>query len=275
MTIDKASKDVIKNRLQDIENTEGVRILYAAESGSRAWGFPSPDSDFDVRFIYLHEKNWYLSLEPGQDVIERPLDNNLIDLSGWDLKKSLRLLLRWNPSLSEWVRSPIVYRDDGILAAQIRKIFDQSADLRTLGAAYASQCRTNWQKHIAARNLVRRKKYFYVIRPALCLLWIKKKQEPPPIRVPTLLGALNVSEAVLASINRLTQEKASSSELTEGPRDSVLDAWLSEVQETTKPESFPSPSARTKDIARQETEALFISTVEANSHSSSESRNTP
>ena len=103
-------RKTILNKLADIEKTENVRILLAVESGSRAWGFASPDSDYDVRFIYIRHKDDYLRLEKHRDVIELPIEGEL-DINGWDLDKTLRLLRASNPTLFEWVSSPIVYRE--------------------------------------------------------------------------------------------------------------------------------------------------------------------
>jgi predicted nucleotidyltransferase len=102
----------IKKYLSDLENDKGIKILLACETGSRAWGFPSPDSDFDVRIIYKHDKDWYLSLTEEKDTIEYFLLNNEIDISGWDLRKSLRLLWKSNPPLLERIQSPIIYKVD-------------------------------------------------------------------------------------------------------------------------------------------------------------------
>ena len=107
-------KNIIIEKLKEIETAEQVRVLYAAESGSRAWGFASPDSDYDVRFIYAREPEAYLSILPKRDVIEWQLDETL-DISGWDIQKMFRLLLKSNPTLFEWASSPVVYQttDDG------------------------------------------------------------------------------------------------------------------------------------------------------------------
>lgn len=102
-------REAILDVLADIERSEDVRVLFAVESGSRAWGFPSPDSDYDARFVYVRPVDWYLSLEPGRDVIERPI-NDLLDVSGWDVKKALNLLLKPNAVMIEWLQSPIRYR---------------------------------------------------------------------------------------------------------------------------------------------------------------------
>ena len=100
----------IRAELADIERQENVRILYCAESGSRAWGFASPDSDFDVRFIYVCQRNHYLKLGKIRDVIELPI-NDVLDINGWDLDKTLRLLHKSNPTLFEWFSSPIIYKE--------------------------------------------------------------------------------------------------------------------------------------------------------------------
>ena len=96
----------IEARLAAIEAAEGVRYLLAVESGSRAWGFPSPDSDYDIRFVYVRKRDWYLRLEPGRDVIEAPIEDE-IDLNGWDIRKTLGLMLKSNAVVSEWLSSPI------------------------------------------------------------------------------------------------------------------------------------------------------------------------
>lgn len=109
MTIAPAIRARIDTTLVDLEIRENIRILWAVESGSRAWGFPSPDSDYDVRFVYVRPLEWYLSLNPGRDVVELPIVDEL-DVAGWDLRKALRLLVKANPALLEWLSSPIVYR---------------------------------------------------------------------------------------------------------------------------------------------------------------------
>lgn len=124
-------KAVIIERIQAIEEREDIVAFYACESGSRAWGFPSVDSDYDIRFLYMHPVDWYLSIIEKRDVIERPLENQL-DISGWDLKKALGLFHKSNPPLLEWLNSPIVYHKNLLLHHKCE----------------------NWQKHIIRRLLV-------------------------------------------------------------------------------------------------------------------------
>ncbi len=113
----------IQRRLRAVEEEHDVRVLFAVESGSRAWGFPSPNSDYDVRFIYAHPREWYLSLdlEQRRDVIECEIADD-IDLSGWDIRKALKLFWQSNPSFVEWLHSPIVYRDQAEFAARARAL---------------------------------------------------------------------------------------------------------------------------------------------------------
>lgn len=158
-----------------------LRILFAAESGSRAWGFASPDGDYDVRFIYAHPQDWYLSIAEERDVIERPLDHRLVDLSGWDLRKALRLFVKSNPAFYEWLTSPIVYLDDGAFAPAARELLERHADLDILAHAYHS---------IASGQLsgdrdadIKLKRYFYAIRPLLALQWINERQSLPPMNL--------------------------------------------------------------------------------------------
>ena len=104
-------EELIKSKLKEIEEKENIKILHCVESGSRAWGFASPDSDYDVRFIYVRPKEFYLRLDKTRDVIEWQLDDTL-DINGWDLSKALSLLYKSNPTLFEWNSSPIVYEDN-------------------------------------------------------------------------------------------------------------------------------------------------------------------
>src|SRR6201990_2789542 len=110
----------VRDALAQVEAERHVRVLYACESGSRAWGFASRDSDYDVRFLYVHEPDWYLSVQDRRDVIEEPLSDEL-DVSGWELRKALRLLRKSNPPLLEWLKSPFVYGCDPAFFAAFRE----------------------------------------------------------------------------------------------------------------------------------------------------------
>lgn len=113
--------DIIIEKLLTIEQEKNVRMLYACESGSRAWGFASPDSDYDVRFIYAQPADNYLSIEERKDVIELPV-NEVLDISGWDIRKVLQLFLKSNPPLYEWLQSPIVYKEQGNFRSELLQL---------------------------------------------------------------------------------------------------------------------------------------------------------
>ena len=132
---DAAVRDTVNRRLDAIEREEGVRVLFACESGSRAWGFASPDSDYDVRFVYAHPRDWYLSIGDQRDVIERPIVD-LYDVNGWDLRKALRLFRKSNPPMLEWLGSPIVYRERTAAAASLRRIAARSFSPRACAFHY-------------------------------------------------------------------------------------------------------------------------------------------
>lgn len=171
-------EQTIVRKLHEIEKNEHVRILLAVESGSRAWGFPSTDSDYDVRFIYIRQKEDYLRLEKTRDVIELPLDD-VLDINGWDLQKTLRLFRKSNPTLFEWFSSPIVYMETPF-----------AETFRTMMGNYFSTKRSLYHYiHMAEKNrreylegdMVKVKKYFYVLRPVLACRWILEKKTPPPM----------------------------------------------------------------------------------------------
>jgi uncharacterized protein len=186
----------IKLKLTEIEQEYDIRILYACESGSRAWGFASPDSDYDVRFVYVRPSNYYLSIDDKTDVIELDI-NDLLDINGWDLKKALRLFRGSNATLYEWLQSPIVYlKDDNFythIMVQVPKYFSLRAGMHH----YLSMTRSCFEKELQG-DTVRLKKYFYALRPILAALWIAEKREVPPMDFASLRAFLpnELSETV-------------------------------------------------------------------------------
>ena len=170
----------IDRRLALVEATHGVRLLLAVESGSRAWGFPSPDSDYDVRFVYVRPRDWYLSLTPGRDVIEAPIVDD-IDLGGWDIRKALGLLLKSNAVISEWIESPIRYRAPDPVVTRIAALADAVLDGRALAHHYASLARHAADRWLGGDGDVPVKKYFYALRPALAIRSLRRDlgQRPP------------------------------------------------------------------------------------------------
>jgi hypothetical protein len=164
--------------LDELESVEQVRICLAVESGSRAWGFPSQDSDYDVRFIYVHHPDWYLAIDEGRDVIERPL-TDLIDLSGWDIRKALKLFRKSNPPLLEWLQSPYIYRERTQLAPLLRQILPRWFSPAASFFHYQHMARGNYREFLRG-ELVWRKKYLYVLRPLLAMRWIEQGRGAVP-----------------------------------------------------------------------------------------------
>jgi uncharacterized protein len=152
-----AIEHAIQAKLTELETSRGVRVLFACESGSRAWGFASPDSDYDVRFIYTGPAASYLTVHAARDVIEEPVNAEL-DVSGWDLRKALGLLAKSNPPLLEWLDSPIVYRQDEAFVARFRALATAWFDPRASGHHYANMARNNYREHMRGET-VKLKKY--------------------------------------------------------------------------------------------------------------------
>ena len=216
----------IADRLDAIAVEEGVRIPFAVESGSRAWGFPSPDSDYDVRFVYVRPRDWYLSIDNRRDVIERPIDSQL-DIGGWDLKKALQLAIKPNPVLLEWLRSPILYRADASAMAQLTALADKAAFRRSSTHHYLHLADGQYRKYVADKASVRLKKYFYVLRPALALCWLRRRPgDPLPMEFEALRRAADLAAGVEAFVDELLARKAETRELGSGPRIPELDALV-------------------------------------------------
>lgn len=250
----------VTRTLDEVAREHNVRILYAAESGSRAWGFGSPDSDFDVRFIYAHEPAWYLGLTDKRDVIERALDAQLIDLAGWDVRKAMRLLLKSNPALYEWFVSPIVYADDGAFCSAAQLIFEANASPRALAAHYWSIARGQWVREIDGRDQVKLKKYFYVVRPLLSLLSVIEHGKAPPMDIDHLLAAVPVPQPLRRAIEDLLVTKRQTSELGLGNRIVAIDEWASAAIAQYAPEHLTLPDPAVQD-GRDAADRLFRQTI--------------
>lgn len=203
----------IERRLAKVEKDEGVRILMAVESGSRAWGFPSPDSDFDVRFVYCRPEQWYFSvdLEEKRDVLEYGIEDD-IDLNGWDLRKSLRLLARSNPTIVEWLQSPIEYLAQGRFRSAALELLPRIYAPGSGIYHYRSMAKTNYRGYLKS-ELVPLKKYFYALRPLLAIRWIESHKAAPPIEFQKLLIFLQNRPDLLSDISTLLEKKKVSAEM--------------------------------------------------------------
>ena len=251
----KIVQEIIPAKLKEIEARENIRVIHCVESGSRAWGFASPDSDYDVRFIYVRPIEYYLRLDKTRDVIEWQLDETL-DINGWDLQKALRLLHSSNPTLFEWNNSPIVYKTTpewAEISAIIEHFFQKKAGLYH----YLSTAKKNYREYLKG-DMVKLKKYFYVLRPLLACRWILEKQTPPPMLFSELADAC-LDKALVPAVSDLLRLKMETPEIGLGPRIDVindyLDASIEEIDQLIQ--AIPSDERVTWD----ELNRLFLKTV--------------
>ena len=213
---------MIQEKLNEIEHKENVRILHCVESGSRAWGFASPDSDYDVRFIYVRPAEFYLKLEKTRDVIEWQLDDTL-DINGWDLKKTLQLLHSSNPTLFEWNQSPIVYKTTDEWH-RISEIINRYFLMKSGLYHYLSTAKSNYREFLKG-EIVKLKKYFYVLRPLLACRWILKEQTPPPMLFSELVESC-LEPGLKPVVEDLVRLKMQTPEIGEGKRIDVLNEYI-------------------------------------------------
>lgn len=234
-------KERIKSELKNIELDENVKIIYACESGSRAWGFPSKDSDYDVRFVYVRPIDWYLSIFDKRDVIERPI-SDLLDINGWDISKALQLLRKSNPPLYEWIQSPIVYNEDPVIIEQVRNLAKNSFNPKSCLHHYLHMAKGNFSEYLQG-DYVRAKKYFYVLRPILAGRWIEANHTMPPTEFEKLLNLIH-DEQLLSVITDLLNRKKAGDELDSAPKIKELNEFIDQeiryleelVQTIDKPE---------------------------------------
>lgn len=234
--IPKEIEKEIQLRINAAEQEHNVKVLYAVESGSRAWGFASPNSDYDVRFIYAHPKEWYVAvdLEEKRDVIEYPIVDE-IDISGWDVRKALRLFRKSNPSFVEWLHSSIVYRDDGVFAAGARELLNSSYSINKGIYHYRSMAKTNYRGYLR-KPMVPLKKYFYVLRPLLSILWMEQQGTPAPIEFDKLRVMVRNNAELDDAITALIERKKLALEKEIAPAVPIINEFI--VSELDRLEDF-------------------------------------
>ena len=251
-----AVREEVLRELVAIEKKYGVHILFACESGSRGWGFASPDSDYDVRFIYVEPISWYASVEPGRDVIERPI-SDVLDISGWELRKALRLLRRSNPALFEWVDSPIIYRQDKPFVARLRVLMAEHFSPRRACHHYRAMAKKNFRGYLQGEE-VRLKKYLYVLRPLLAAQWIEKGLGTPPMRFADLAGRMVGDTVLRDEINRLLAIKMRAGEAEYSPPwPCIHDFIKAELEKESIPADYKKPKGKLEDLDRLLLETVF------------------
>ena len=254
--MDKQIKADILDRLKAIEEEKNIEIIFACESGSRAWGFESTDSDYDVRFIYRHPKEKYLSVFNFRDTVEYPVDD-LLDFAGWDLKKGLGFFHSTNAVFYEWLNSPIIYREipewrQVLIAEQDRFFNPKKAVHHYLGTA-----RSTWNKHLE-KEQVNVKKIFYALRPVLAAKWIVHFNTVPPVDFNELLIPELVDRVLITEIQSLIELKKT---LTEGDQLDTLKPILLFIEQSISElgsHDFP----QKKNNSQGEADELFLKLLE-------------
>ena len=240
----------IGGELAELEASHGVRILFAVESGSRAWGFPSPDSDYDVRFVYAHPPDDYVRLRPPRDVIELPIDSEL-DIGGWDIRKALGLLLKGNSVLLEWLQSPVRYRWDAPVCEGVHRLARVSA-FRKPATFHYLHLATSHAERLPDGEPVKLKTYFYGVRAALALRWLRiHERELPPMDIHALMSS--AEPELRADILELVRLKSQRDEGGLGGRlprvDALLASEIARAQDTASNLERPAPAPELVEAA--------------------------
>ena len=233
-------KEHILEKIYEIEEKEDVKVLHAIESGSRAWGFESPDSDYDVRFIYARPTEFYLRLDKTRDVIEWQLDE-VWDIKGWDLQKTLRLIHASNPTIFEWNNSPIIYKtmpEWDFVKSEMPNYFHIKSGLYHYYGAAVNTYKTHFKD-----ETVKLKKYFYVLRPILACKWILHQKTVPPMLFSELMD-MELEEELKPAADNLLSLKMQTSELGEREHIEKLDEYIERNLNGLKSEIDSLPSER-------------------------------
>jgi hypothetical protein len=243
--IDPAVRMRIMACLLELEERYDVTVLFACESGSRGWGFASPDSDYDVRFIYVNRLSWYLKVEAGRDVIEQPI-SDILDVSGWDLRKALQLLRGSNPTLLEWLHSPIVYREGSPAAPWLRALAQENFSKARCYQHYLSSAKSVYREHLLGED-VSYKKYLYALRPLVAARWIREGRGMAPMPFAELVQATIEDPALIGEINRLVQAKMGAIESATTRRWNAIHDFIERELASAEAHTFPTQDRPDRD----------------------------
>ena len=235
--------EIIRSELQKIEQQYGVRVLHAVESGSRAWGFASPDSDYDVRFVYVRPGADYLRLDEPRDVIEWKLDE-VLDINGWDLRKAMKQFARGNATLYEWSYSPVVYLTTPeweIIRDTAKAYFSEKAAVHH----YYGTAMTTYSGYLTGEQ-IRYKKYFYALRPLLAAIWIERTHQIPPVLFDELMK-MDIEPELRTAIEDLLERKKVTTEGEHNPQIPAIQAFIQDELQRQKAISIALPDDRNTD----------------------------
>lgn len=245
----------IRSRL-DLARAEKLNILFAIESGSRAWGFPSPDSDYDCRFLYVRPVGDHLVLQQPRDVVEFPIEGD-IDAGGWDLRKALLLALGGNAVVMEWASSPMAYEEVKGFRPRLLNLLEEIVDPAKVALHYLGLARSHFDRMGNLGSEVKLKQLFYLIRPLVALDWMQQHAftRLPPMSLPDCLSQIEVPPSVAKEIRSLIATKSQTREMGTGPIPPSIASYLEARYGhygTNMPASLKDENRRTRDRALAE-----------------------
>jgi predicted nucleotidyltransferase len=252
----------IQHKLKEIEAQHQLKILYACETGSRAWGFPSPDSDYDVRMIYVHEADWYLTLSDKKDTIEFMSEDAELDITGWDIKKCLKLMWKSNGALLERLQSPIIYREENGLQPVLQQFSQRCFAPIAAMHHYLGMARNSFFD-IEGKEEIKLKKLFYALRATLCCKWILEKGTVPPIVFMTMVNDLIFERDLKDRIVSLIELKSGKSESYMHPAEKELAAFITSELNAAAAAFHTLPGRKEKNI---ELDLLFRQIVKTQAY---------
>ncbi len=236
----------IVRTLRQCEREFGCRVLFACESGSRAWGFASPDSDYDIRFVYVHPANWYLRLDETPDTIEAMLPGDL-DLGGWELRKALRLFAGCNPPLNEWLSSPLVYAAVPEFHQGLRQLIPQYFKPKKAGYHYLRMAQKTLEDNPPEAG-IRCKKLFYILRSLFALRWLVVRRSMPPTELDALLSAGLAPAEVLVPVREFQERKRTLAETAPIRVPRELADWIAETRALAETQVAALPAHGSRDL---------------------------
>lgn len=235
-TITPKACDLIKCQLKALEKKHNIRILFAIESGSRAWGFPSINSDYDVRFVYARSKKDYFSIMQHRDVLETEIMHSteldvLLDMNGWDIRKALMLAIKSNAVLIEWLQSPIKYYEDEAIVNDLIKFVHKTVNIDQLKAHYYKLMHYAWNEIEQSGSRVKIKLYCYALRPALALVWLNRLNKIPPMDIRSLYSGLGNLLDLEKDIANIIALKATACEQDIIARNYKIDTFITSISQ--------------------------------------------
>lgn len=246
--IDTHIRTQVQTELEALAHQHQVTIISAIESGSRSWGFPSLDSDYDVRFIYVHKPDWYIQLSPERDVIERPIDA-VLDIGGWDVRKAMQLANSGNMIIQEWLISSLVYQQEPALVAVLRDVIARAFSSKAAYYHYSSMA-----KHMMPaldESPVKLKKFFYISRAVLSALWVIREHSMPTTVFPDLLAALTDDKGILSAFQQQIADKKTKNEAEMGEVNPVCLAFIKQSYDDVMAASMKRLPARCAKVSNE------------------------